>query len=106
MDFWANVPSAVWGAIGVTAAAVFTVGGALVRDWWANRRESKVDAGQLALEYAKGLDSKVARLEARVTVLEGERNAYRSWSHVLWDHIHDTDNPRIPAPAWPTDLPR
>lgn len=104
--FLESIPGPAWGAIGVVIAALFAGVGALIRDWWAGRREAKVDAGQLALEYAKGLKDDVDRLTSRVESLEHDRNAYRSWSHVLWDHIHDSTTPRTPAPTWPTELPR
>lgn len=89
------MPPEAWGALGVMAGGGLT---ALVA--WANsKRSSKADAGTLALEMVK-------RLDARVEILERERNAYRSWSHVLWSHIYDEQAPRLPAPTWPHDLAR
>lgn len=89
------MPPEAWGALGVLGGAVMT---AIVA--WANsNRTSKADAGTLAL-------SMVTRLDARVEVLERERNAYRSWSHVLWAHIYDEQVPRLPGPTWPEDLAR
>ena len=63
-------------------------------------------AGKMALELVNSLRAEVDRLSARVETLERDRNAYRSWSHVLWDHIHSDETPRLPAPKWPEELAR
>lgn len=89
------MPPEAWGALGV-------LGGALIAGfvaWMKDRSADKNNAGTLALALAQ-------RLDARVEVLERERNAYRSWSHVLWSHIYDEQAPRLPAPSWPVDLAR
>lgn len=84
----AAVPAPLWGVVGVAIGGVVTLMVAVLN----GRRDS--------------LEKRVARLEARVESLEEERDAYRSWSHVLWFHIHDLATPRTPAPVWPEDLPR
>ncbi len=82
------MPAEAWGGLGVMVGALIAGIVALIR----GRRDS--------------LEKRVERLEARVEALEDERDAYRSWSHVLWFHIHDGATPRLPAPEWPEDLPR
>ena len=95
IEFLASIPSAVWGVIGVSfgglVAGLFSL---------ANGRRDAL------AKILPSLQADVADLRNRVENLERERNAYRSWSHVLWFHIHDTSTPRIPAPVWPEDLPR
>lgn len=96
------MPPEAWGPLGLLAGVLVTAGFA----WWRDRNKPKVDAGALALDLAGSLREDVSRLSARVELLERDRNAYRSWSHVLWSHIHDERVPRVPAPNWPEDLAR
>jgi hypothetical protein len=103
---WESVPPAVWGTLGILGAALLTAAGAVFGTWLTNRRNAKVDAGQLALTYAQGLRDDVKKLEDRVTTLENERNAYRSHAHVLHEwggYVETSDRPR---PIWPVNLPR
>lgn len=96
------IPAEAWGPIGIAAGALI----AGLVNWWLGRKKPQVDAGTLALNLAASLREDVTRLSARVESLELDRNAYRSWSHVLWAHIHDEQTPRMPAPSWPNDLAR
>lgn len=93
------MPVELWGPLGVVAGALITGLTAWVVAWVRERRTARSDAGTLALQMVRDLT-------ARVEALEHDRNAYRSWSHVLWWHIHDETVPRIPAPAWPDELAR
>jgi hypothetical protein len=107
--FWdavVGVPVAAWGAIGLVGASVCTAGGALFGTWLTNRRNARVDAGTLALEYATGLRADVERLEGRVTTLENEKNAYRSHANVLHEWGGFVETPERPRPAWPASLLR
>jgi hypothetical protein len=103
---WETIPTPVWAAVGVVVAAIFTAGGALIGTWLTNRRNAKVDAGQLALAYATGLRDDVKVLEARVTTLENQRDAYRSHAHVLHEWGGYVETPERPRPIWPINLPR
>jgi outer membrane murein-binding lipoprotein Lpp len=94
-DFLALIPAPVWAVIGVLGGAVIAGGVALFN----GRRET---LGKIVA----ALQTEVVRLSGRVESLEQGRDAYRSWSHVLWSHIHDGATPRVPAPTWPPDLPR
>ena len=107
--FWDAViglPVAAWGALGVIGAAVCAAAGTAFGTWLTNRRNAKVDAGQLALEYATGLRDDVKKLEARVSMLENERDAYRSHAHVLHEWGGYVETPERPRPVWPINLPR
>lgn len=97
-DFLDSLPGPAWVLIGVLATALVT--------WTLGLLKNKQDAGTLALNLANSLRDDVSRLDARVETLERERNAYRSWAHVLWGHIFDENTPRIPPPNWPVDLAR
>lgn len=94
-EFLAAVPGPVWGLLGVIGGGLIAAAVALFN----GRRET---LGKIVA----ALQTEVVRLSGRVESLERDRNAYRSWSHVLWQHIHDPAVPRTPAPIWPTDLPR
>lgn len=96
------MPPEVWGPLGVLVGV--TVTGFV--SWLRDRHRPKIDAATLALNLAESLREDVSRLSGRVEVLERDRNAYRSWSHVLWSHIHDEQAPRTPAPTWPENLAR
>lgn len=96
------MPPEAWGAVGLIGGAI--VAGAIA--WLNGRRAQRHDTGTLALNIANSLREDVNRLSARVEVLERDRNAYRSWSHTLWSHIHNERVPRTPAPDWPEDLAR
>jgi hypothetical protein len=104
--FWESVPAAVWGAAGIAVAAAFTAAGAIFGSWLTNKRSARVDAGQLALEYATGLRDDIQKLEGRVSTLENERNAYRSHAHVLHEWGGYVETPDRPRPIWPVNLPR
>lgn len=103
---FAGMPDALWTALGVVGAAALAALAAIIGHLVGSRNKAKVDAGQLALQLATTQGEEIGRLSGRVTSLEIDRNAYRSWSHVLWDHIHDENVPRTPAPIWPTTLAR
>lgn len=105
-DFWITIPGPAWGAVGVLGAAIVGVIGAFVGSWMSNRRASKLDAGTLALEYAKGLREDLEEVKGRVTVLEDERDAYRSHAHVLHEWGYTAQTPENPRPIWPATLPR
>lgn len=96
------MPPEAWGALGLLAGALVT--GFVA--WWRDRKKPQVDTGTLALDLVRTTSVELARVSARVEVLERDRNAYRSWSHVLWSHIHDERVARLPAPTWPDDLAR
>lgn len=99
-------PPEVWSVVGVVGSALLIAGAAIVGHFVGARRAQKADAGTLALGIANNLQQQIAELNTRVSSLESDRNAYRSWSHVLWDHIHDSGKPRLPAPLWPEGLSR
>ena len=102
----AAIPAPAWGAIALFGAAVVGAVGTVFGTWLSNRNKAKVDAGQLALEYAQGLRGDLDHLKARVEALEGERNAYRSHAHTLHEwggHVETTERPR---PLWPDNLAR
>ena len=102
----ALIPAAAWGAIGILGAALIGTVGAFIGNWFSNRNKEKVDAGQLALEYATALRLDVDQLKNRVATLEQERNAYRSHAHTLHEwggYVETADRPR---PMWPVDLAR
>jgi hypothetical protein len=101
MEWLSQIPAGAWGAIGLAAGAVI----ALFGGWLKDRRVAKVDAGQLALEYATGLRDDIKKLETRVDRLENEKDAYRSHAHVLHEwggHVETAERPR---PIWPQTLP-
>lgn len=95
IEFLVSVPPALWGLIGVIGGAVIAGGVALFN----GRRET---LGKIVA----ALQTEVVRLSGRVETLEKKSDAYRSWSHTLWQHIHSEGTPRTPAPPWPDDLPR
>lgn len=105
-SFWTDVPAAVWTTFGVVFAAFVTAAAATIGHLVGSRNKTKNDAGTMALALATAQGQEIVRLSSRVEALERDRNAYRSWSHVLWDHIHDEEMPRTPAPTWPEHLPR
>ena len=101
-----SIPAPAWTAIGLLGAALIAGVGAFFGNWISNRSKAKVDAGQLALEYATGLRQDLDHLKARVEILESERNAYRSHAHTLHEwggHVETTERPR---PLWPDNLAR
>ena len=101
MDWLADVPAAAWAAFGVIGGALIAMFG----NWLKDRRAAKVDAGQLALEYATSLREDIKKLESRVDRLENEKDAYRSHAHVLHEwggHVETVERPR---PIWPQTLP-
>ena len=105
-NFFSAIPGELYGAAAIVAAAAITAAAAIVGHNVGAQRAKKSDAGSLALQIANTLQARIDTLEARVVLLEHDRNAYRSWSHQLWDHIHNENKPRIPAPIWPENLPR
>lgn len=100
------IPPAAWTAVGVVLAALVAAVGAFIGSWVTNRRNAKVDAGQLALEYAKGLRDDVDDLKTQVAALKAESNAYRSHAHVLHEWGGYVETPERPRPVWPQMLPR
>lgn len=106
VDALASIPAAAWAAIGVIGATFLTAVAAVIGHLVGSRNKVKNDAGTMALALATAQGQEIVRLSSRVEALERDRNAYRSWSHVLWDHIHDEEVPRTPAPTWPEHLPR
>ncbi|MEV5068939.1 hypothetical protein MRBLMI12_000496 [Microbacterium sp. LMI12-1-1.1] len=95
----ASVPAEAWGPLAAIIAAVLALVGVLVGHVIGARGKARADAGQLALQLATTLD-------ARVLVLERERNGYRNHAHVLHEWGGDVQTPENPRPAWPADLPR
>lgn len=71
-----------------------------------DKRELSRIAHDAAASVIDDLQLEVQRLGSRVESLELARDGYRSWSHVLWAHLHDVSLPRLPAPEWPPSLPR
>lgn len=100
------IPGELYAAAGIILAATITAVAAIIGHNLGTSRGKKSDAGSLALQIANTLQARIDTLEKRVISLEHDRNAYRSWSHILWEHIHDEDKPRTPAPTWPENLPR
>jgi hypothetical protein len=105
-NFWITIPGPAWGAIGLLGAGLIAALTSMITAWSKDRNKAKVDAGQLALEYATQLRRDVDDLKASVAELMAERNAYRTHAHVLHEwggFIQTSENPR---PAWPPTLPR
>ena len=105
-SFWISIPGPAWGAIGIVGAAAFTAIGVLVGNWINSRRAGRVDAGTLALEYAKGLEVRLTAVEAKLEVQVNLSSGYRSHAHVLHDWGHVVQTPENPRPLWPTHLPQ
>jgi hypothetical protein len=104
-DFWQAVPAPVWGTIGVLGAAFIGAMGALFGAWITNRRNARVDAGQLALAYAEGLRKDLDDLRDEVRDLKSISNAYRSHAHILHEWGGHVETPERPRPLWPQTLP-
>lgn len=104
-EFWASIPAPAWAAIGVIGAALIGFLGAAVGTWLTNRRAAKVDAGQLALQYAQGLRTDLDALRIEVRELKTISNAYRSHAHILHEWGGHVETPERPRPLWPQTLP-
>jgi hypothetical protein len=105
-EIFLTIPGPAWGAIGVLGAALFTGGGALLGSWLSNKRQSRVDAGSLALEFAKSLEVRLKAVEDKLEAQVALSNGYRSHAHVLHDWGHAVQTPESPRPLWPTHLPQ
>ena len=105
-NFWITVPGPAWGAIGVLGAALVAAVASILTGWAKDRNKAKVDAGQLALEYATQLRTDVDDLKQQVAELMAERNAYRTHAHVLHEWGGFIQTPENPRPVWPATLPR
>lgn len=106
VEFISSVPGPVWAMLGTLGAALFLAGGTFLGVWLSNRRSAKVDAGQLALEYAAALRVDLDLLKVQVGTLQAESNAYRSHAHVLHEWGGYVETPEKPRPLWPLSLPR
>ncbi|WP_460801467.1 hypothetical protein [Microbacterium sp. GXF6406] len=97
-----DFPEHIWGWSGaIIVAAIAAVG--VITGHVIGSQKSKRDDLQALVDQ---LQEEIHRVSARVETLEQTRDAYRSWSHVLWAHLHDERTPRLPPPSWPIDLPR
>ena len=106
MSWLSEIPAHIWAvvsAIGVSVVGAFATLGVSKAGSRQSRSEQNDDR---LIALVDQLQEEVVRLGARVGVLEARSDAYRSWAHVLWAHIHDTSRPRLPAPDWSSDLPR
>ena len=97
-----ELPPHIWAWSSAVIVAAIAAASGVIGHLFGGRK-TKQDGLAILVE---NLQEEVKRLASRVEALEHDRNAYRSWSHVLWQHIHDESVPRKPAPQWPDELPR
>lgn len=105
-DVLTLIPGPLWAALGVVMAALIGGAAALIGNIIGDKRARAAQNDERLSKLVDQLQEEVSRLGRRVESLEHTRDAYRSWSHVLWDHIVDVDTPRLPPPAWPENLSR